>query len=223
MGLKKAIKRLIRKFTTGSADDFKSMQYWESRYMSGNNSGAGSYGRLAQFKADVINRFVADQKIQTIIEFGSGDGNQLTLAQYPQYTGFDVSAKAIEISEKLFENDDTKRFYLYQASTFDIQYKNLTADATLSLDVIYHLIEDIVFEDYMTKLFATSNKWVIIYASNYEKRGAKHVKSRMFSQWITDNLGGTWTLFEKIDNIYPFDERNPDHTSMSDFYIYKKN
>jgi len=48
---------------------FNSKKYWEARYVSGRNSGAGSYGRLAKFKADVINDFVKNKKINTVIEF----------------------------------------------------------------------------------------------------------------------------------------------------------
>jgi hypothetical protein len=61
----------------GSAD------YWERRYAEGGDSGHGSYGRFAEFKAEVLNRFVAEQRIESIVEFGCGDGNQLTLASYP--------------------------------------------------------------------------------------------------------------------------------------------
>lgn len=35
-------------------DNFNSVEYWNSRYKNKNNSGDGSYGRLAEFKADVL-------------------------------------------------------------------------------------------------------------------------------------------------------------------------
>ena len=69
--------------------------YWETRYSGGGNSGAGSYGQLAEFKAEVINDFVISKGISSIIEFGCGDGNQLLLARYPRYTGLDVSKVAL--------------------------------------------------------------------------------------------------------------------------------
>lgn len=40
-------------------DKFNSKNYWENRYKSGGNSGAGSYSNLAEFKAEIINEFVA--------------------------------------------------------------------------------------------------------------------------------------------------------------------
>ena len=71
-----------------------SAQYWDDRYRLAGNSGAGSYGRLADFKANVLNEFVAREKIASVVEFGCGDGNQLSLSRYPRYTGFDVSEHA---------------------------------------------------------------------------------------------------------------------------------
>src|SRR5687768_6622655 len=51
-----------------------SNQYWDDRYLIGGNSGAGSYDRLAQFKADVLNKFAYDRDVSSVIEFGCGDG-----------------------------------------------------------------------------------------------------------------------------------------------------
>jgi hypothetical protein len=83
----------------------QSSQYWNDRYAGGGNSGAGSYGRLAHFKAEVINKFVAAHGIRTVIEFGSGDGAQLELAHYPRYTGIDVSERAVALCRRKFNRD----------------------------------------------------------------------------------------------------------------------
>src|SRR5665213_2293432 len=69
--------------------------YWNRRYGVGGNSGAGSYGRLAEFKAKYLNGFVAREGVASVIEFGCGDGNQLSLADYSAYFGVDVSRRAI--------------------------------------------------------------------------------------------------------------------------------
>ena len=83
-----------------------SADYWENRYKSGGNSGAGSYGQLCEFKADVINTFVAKNNIMTVMEFGCGDGNQLSYSNYPEYVGYDVSETAIDICKKKFVKDN---------------------------------------------------------------------------------------------------------------------
>ena len=127
-----------------------SKNFWEHKYDSGGNSGPGSYNQLANFKAEILNHIVKDNKILKVIEYGCGDGNQLRLAEYPSYIGFDVSQKAISLCEENFLNDQTKIFKLMS------QYNGETAELTLSLDVIFHLIEDDIFYCYMKRLFDSS-------------------------------------------------------------------
>src|ERR1700722_8820213 len=87
-----------------------SAEYWEQRYKGGGNSGAGSYNRLAEFKAGFLNGFVDEHQITSVIEYGCGDGAQLKLARYPSYTGIDVSATAVKRCRLLFAEDKTKQF-----------------------------------------------------------------------------------------------------------------
>lgn len=192
-----------------------SENYWKHRYQSGKTSGAGSYHKLAEFKANILNEFVKDNDIKTIIEYGCGDGNQLTLSEYQSYAGFDVSPIAIAQCKKIFVDDKTKSFKLIN------EYTNEKAQLTLSLDVIYHLIEDEVFNAYMKLLFDSSEKFVIIYSSNTDKQlkpQAAHVKHRNFSSWIEHN--STWQLVKRIPNKYPYSGNNHDG-SLADFYIYE--
>ncbi len=139
-----------------------STAYWERRYRDGGNSGSGSFGKFGEFKAKILNDFVRSQHVQSVIEFGCGDGNQLLLADYPEYLGVDVSDKAIELCRNKFAGDKSKRFEPLR------DYSTATADLALSLDVIYHLIEDEVFEIYMTRLFDSAQRWVIVYSSDFE-------------------------------------------------------
>lgn len=194
-----------------------SRQYWENRYETGGTSGNGSYNQLAAFKAEILNTFVSEHKIASVAGFGCGDGNQLRLARYPNYIGFDISPKAIATCRDLFSGDGTKHFKL--AQTHDGE----TAELALSLDVIYHLVEDDVFDGYMARLFNSAERFVIIYSSNTDDnpRGtAMHVRHRNFSKWIADNQPG-WTLMQLIPNRHPF-QGDTKSGSFSDFYIYAK-
>ena len=56
---------------------YVSAAYWENRYASGGNSGAGSEGANAVWKATVINDFVASHYVRDVLEYGCGDGRQL--------------------------------------------------------------------------------------------------------------------------------------------------
>lgn len=198
---------------------FHSGKYWQKRYEEGGNSGAGSYGRLADFKAEIINRFVKENDIRKVIEWGCGDGNQLKLAKYPMYTGYDVSQKSIEMCKILFAGDDTKEFFCCADSDFLDSSKG---DLAISLDVIYHLIEDKIYEQYMRRLFSSSQKYVCIYSSNFEKQLTVHVKNRKFTDWIDKNEKEQWKLLKIIRNRYPYSENSPNDTSWSDFYFYEK-
>src|SRR3954467_11496426 len=89
-----------------------SAAYWEKRYAGGGDSGAGSYGRFADFKAEVLNEFVEAHAIRNVIELGCGDGNQLVLARYPEYLGLDVSPAAVARCRERFASDAGKSFRL---------------------------------------------------------------------------------------------------------------
>ena len=197
--------------------------YWELRYSHGGTSGAGSYGSLARFKANVIQNFVESNDIKRVIEWGCGDGNQLSLTEFEEYIGFDVSPTAIDICKTKFGEDDSKSFFLYNPDAFVDNLRLFHCRLSISLDVIYHLTEDVVYQKYMKDLFRSSDEFVIIYSSNDGDLGdnANHVKHRSHQDYVEKNLQ-TWELFKKIDNEYPYDPQNPNETSLSDFYVYKK-
>lgn len=209
--------------TIGVIERFRSTSdYWENRYRRQGNSGAGSYGRLARFKAETLNTLIAQNRLNTAIEFGCGDGNQLSLVNYRCYVGLDVSKHAIARCSHAFDQDDTKSFLLYDSLAFFDGSRVLHADLTLSLDVIYHLVEDQVFQSYMYHLFAAADRFVVIYSSNEESPPtAKHVRHRKFTDWVDDHLY-EWKLAQTIPNKYPFDPENSDSTSLAQFFVYTK-
>jgi hypothetical protein len=198
-----------------------SKAYWEERYASGRDSGSGSYNRLARFKADVLNQFVKDNNIRKVIEFGSGDGNQLLLAKYPAYIGLDVSPTIIKVCIKKFKDDPSRSFFLYDSLCFADNHSVFKADLTLSLDVVFHLTEDEVFHEYMKALFGCSTRYVIVYSSNTDKPQRIHERDRAFTNWVEQNAP-EWKLIKMINNPYPFDPKDPDNTSKADFYFFER-
>ena len=119
--LSRKIYRALRKIKPFPGSE----EYWIQRYDSESDSGSGSYHKLAEFKAEIINDFVNANNVITIIDYGCGDGNQLKLAEYPSYIGFDVSNKAIKRCQDIFQGDMTKEFRLMT------EYKYETAQLTL--------------------------------------------------------------------------------------------
>jgi|SRR3989344_2945779 len=191
-----------------------SKEYWEERYGSGGTSGAGSYGKFAEFKAEIINSFVKNNKINSVIEFGCGDSNQLSLFDFPIYIGLDVSKTAIKLCKERFKDNKRTSFFLYDPECFEDNHSIFKAELALSLDVIYHLIEDNIFELYMKHLFSSSDKFVIIYSDDTNTKQTYHEKHWQFSKWVETNLP-EWKLINKIKNKYS-------NESCADFFIYKK-
>jgi hypothetical protein len=172
-----------------------SQSYWENRYEAGGTSGVGSYSLQARYKADVINGFVEENAVTSVIEFGCGDGNQLGLAEYPSYLGIDVARPAIERCLESFRHDRSKSFMTCDLRAFADRARFLHADLALSLDVVFHLVEDEVYEAYMHALFNAADRFVIIYASDRDEAPAfkRHVRWRKFTPWIESNAAG-WKL-----------------------------
>lgn len=206
---------VFRKFINPPKPFTSSENYWKERYAHGGNSGDGSYGKYAEFKAEVINNFVKKENINTIIEYGTGDGNQLKLAEYPRYTGFDISPNVIAHCRKLFADDNSKSFKLMN------EYEGEKAHLTLSLEVIFHLVEDDIYNEYLHRLFESSERFVIIFSSNTDKNtNDAHVKHRNFTKWVEENKP-EWKLYEKIPNRYPYNKETG-KGGFSDFYIFKR-
>lgn len=211
-------------FFKGKNKIFQSKTYWENRYKNGGNSGAGSYGELALFKADVINTFVRKNCITSIIEFGCGDGNQIKLGNYPRYIGLDVSKTIIKKCIKEFASDSNKNFFLYDNECYLNNNQVLNAELGLSLDVIYHLIENDTYNDHLKHLFAASLKYVIIYSTDIERPRISinsHEKHRNFTKDVS-TVFSDWKLINTIENPYKPKSLNDDTGSEANFYIYQK-
>jgi cyclopropane fatty-acyl-phospholipid synthase-like methyltransferase len=190
-----------------------SATYWTDRYRAGGTSGSGSYGELAEMKAGFLNDFVREHGIRTVIELGCGDGNQLTYADYPAYTGVDISPEAIAQCTRLFADDPTKEFLL------SAQDDGRSADLSLSLDVVYHLTEDEVFETYMRRLFDAGQRYVIVYSSNKDEPQRGHVRHRRFTDWV-DAAAPGWSLVEHRPNPFPLVDH--EHGSFADFFVFAR-
>lgn len=195
-------------------------RYWEDRYAAGGHSGTGSYGQFAEFKAEWINGFLERESIERVVELGCGDGNQLSLMAYPRYIGLDISSSVVARCAERFSGRPNWEFRTYTPPTFDPAL--VRSDLSLSLDVIFHLVEESVFEKYMSDLFACSSNFVVIYSDdsdeNHEWQG-EHIRHHRFTAWVESNAP-EWTLIERVPNRYPF--RGDYQTgSYADFYVYQ--
>lgn len=186
--------------------------YWERRYARGGDSGAGAAGRLAAYKAEVLNRFVREHNIQSVTEFGCGDGQQLRLADYPAYCGLDISKTAIARCRSLFAADASKKFEIYKPDTFSPD--DFQADMTLSLEVVFHLTEEDLYRLHLQHLFTCARRWVVIFSSDEEDTTGgvfPHFRPRRF----TPDVPPGWVLRERLANPHR-------DISVSDLFFFEK-
>lgn len=190
-------------------------RYWENRYSKGGTSGAGSYGAPAEWKAEVVNGWVKVLGVTSVVDLGCGDGNQLTFADYPRYLGLDTSSTAVRTCIRRFKDDATKSFLHYEPDTLADPAGWLRADLALSMEVIFHLVEDAVFEDYMERLFLSAERYVVI--CNNDMAGgelAPHLRYRNFTKWVAERCP-EWHLMTRLDP--------PAGVEMiSSFFLYKR-
>jgi SAM-dependent methyltransferase len=199
---------------------FDPVAYWQWRYRSGGTSGAGSRGRLAAFKAEIVNGVIAANQIRSVIDLGCGDGVQMAMigadADGPRYLGVDVSPDALALCLALGRGN--RRFLLYD--DFAAAMPAHTAELAISMDVIYHLTDDAVYHHYLDDLFACAERMVLIYASNINATPRDtHVRHRCFTDTIKFRFPD-WRLAAMLPNRFQFDPTQPEQTSFADFYLF---
>ena len=153
-------------YTSGirrSAKGFDYQQYWEETYAGGGNSGAGSYGVLAEYKAAVLNELIEREGIRTVLEFGCGDGHQLGLVRYPEYIGLDVSGAAVDMCLAKYSSDETKSFFLYHPRRFRDPARLLRSELVVCLDVLYHITDEADFKSTLDQIFSSAERYVVLY------------------------------------------------------------
>lgn len=160
--------RLIRAAGTrarravGRSRPFDATQYWEERYAAGGDSGAGSAGRHYVFKRDYLNDMITRYEIRSVVDFGCGDGQQVAELAVDSYYGLDVSDAAIRRCRGSFANRPGYRFDTPDRAVLR-RY-----DLALSLDVLYHIVDEEDYRSYLDVLFSHSN-FTLVYA-NYGAR-----------------------------------------------------
>lgn len=89
--------------------------------------------------------------------------------------------------------------------------------------MIYHLIEDEVFERCMAILFGAVSRYVIVYSSDSDDnhdQDARHVRHRQFSRRVASHMAH-WRLVDQMPNRYPY--RGDYLTgSFADLYVYAR-
>lgn len=208
--MKKALIRIyfqFRKFLFPGSNNF-----WKKNYSSGGTSGPGSYGQLAEFKAKFLNTFVRENFVLSVLEFGCGDGNQVSYFDFPNYVGIDISSEAIAMCKE--KNNKTNYSFYEHNPALPLSRIGLDkVELTLSLDVIYHLVEKDIYLRHLQLLFESSERFVVIYGHNSNEFFPEDfTHPREFTSDIS-RMYSNWELIAHVKNAL---------TSWSDFYVYEK-
>ena len=112
--------------------------------------------------------------------------------------------------------DQTKTFLVHSGAEAIAAIRRFAPELTISLDVIYHLVEDDVFEEHISSLFGLASRFVIVYSTNFDRRYEfLHQVDRKFTDYIEKRIEG-WRLVDVLTNPYKGAE------TQSDFYVYAK-
>lgn len=217
--MKSVISRLLLNLAA-QANTLSSARYWNLRYRTGGDSGSGSFGDLATHKADFLNSFVKTHAIESVLELGCGDGNQLAHYTFPRYIGLDVSPYAIRKCVTRFGADRTKTFIAVSPSDIHDPLGVLRADLAISIDVVYHLVEDEIFTDHLRLLFTAASKWAIVYSSNFEPEHwtFRHVRHREFLPVVQSAFPG-W-VYDKTLTEGKYSQPFPG--SHAQFFVFRR-
>lgn len=161
------------------SEDFDVIQYWDHRYRTKRGSGPGSRRSAAAAKARFINNLMARYSVQSMIDWGCGDGVVAAKFYVPHYIGLDVSPIALVIAQRNCYQK-TEQGYDWSWLYYDgFNAPPICADLALSLDVIFHLIDDDMYRRHMELLFGSA-PLVCIHSSNKDEAGHRHVLHRAF-------------------------------------------
>lgn len=154
--------------------------YWERRYQDGRTSGAGSEGDAALAKAKMIDEVITGYGLTSVIDWGVGDGVVLGhLKTKVRYLGLDVAPVAIErLRAKYGPRSRTRWFALASEGAHEVR------DLALSLDVMFHLVDEADYQLHLAQVFGSATKAVLIHANDHDGgRTARHV---LWRKWTPD-------------------------------------
>jgi SAM-dependent methyltransferase len=117
---------------------YREADFWEDRYQSGGNSGAGSRGEEADWKIARIAERVASHGVRSILDLGSGDGYvaRRLMERLPpdvSYLGIDIAPSAVNLAAS--QALSNMRF---EVADFTGGFQG-SADLVLCMDVLFHL------------------------------------------------------------------------------------
>jgi len=197
------------------------VEYWNNRYKTGTGAGAGSKGRLLDFKVQTIQKLIDRYDAAFVVDMGCGDGAVAARLDIKnEYLGLDISTIAIDKANQSAKENHS--FHCYYPS----HQKGLPKafDIAISIDVIIH-IEGEERKTHLKHLFALAEKAVIIYGvdGGYPELSLEpHMCYDEFVPYIRENFKG-WDIVDEIGNDYSATKPDDPEGSYCSFYVFERN
>eukprot|EP00928_Gymnodinium_smaydae_P070221 TRINITY_DN54112_c0_g1_i1.p1 TRINITY_DN54112_c0_g1~~TRINITY_DN54112_c0_g1_i1.p1 ORF type:complete len:336 (-),score=83.60 TRINITY_DN54112_c0_g1_i1:64-1071(-) len=145
-----------------------------------------------------------------LLDLGVGDGRQayMLLERFPSvshYIGLDLSPSVVErtsssFAELLHASADASaaasgvsrtapavaEFYAYDGFELPVQVASRSFDVALSLQVLMHILEEELFDAYMSLLCAPTHKFIIVHAADAEIEQENHIRGWRFRERVLD-------------------------------------
>jgi SAM-dependent methyltransferase len=118
------------------SEEYKERTFWEDNYRRGLSSGYGSRGDEATWKLAEITRIAREFKVESLTDFGSGDGhlafalNEVLPAI--RYRGIDIAPTAVQANTARALPNQT-----FEVGDFGREFE-APADMVLCIDVLFH-------------------------------------------------------------------------------------
>jgi SAM-dependent methyltransferase len=172
--------------------DFDAITYWEWRYRESNRgSGPGSERKQADHKAGYLNLLIEREHVLSVIDWGCGDGRVISRVRARIYLGLDVSESALRLCQATCGERSRWSWALFDGFTAP---PLPPADLSLSLDVIFHLVDDAMYRRHLELVFGAADL-VCIQSSNRDENGYPHVRHREFLKDVPQG----WSIVDRPD------------------------
>ncbi len=141
-----------------------SQKFWDDRYSSGMTSGDNGAGPLKDWQWEVLTKVAGE--IDDVIDVGCGDlrfwqDKDGMIRECKKYTGIDISQFMIEKHSRIFKIFDRPE-WTFIHSPADVYIEGLHARIVVCLNMLYHILNEDVFNNILKNLSLYSDEWVFI-------------------------------------------------------------
>lgn len=150
-------------------------EFWDKHYYEGGTSGPGSIDSYRDWKWKVITGMAG--QIDDVIDIGCGDLSFWEGKQCKNYTGIDISKVIIDKNIKL------RPVWNFIVKSADELVGELQAPVVLCLDVLFHIMDEVVYEKIFKNLGHYSSKWIFLNTWRMSPFGQVNTDGKYQTYW----------------------------------------